>query len=149
MRIAIDRRRPLHEGAEGGHNRWSPELEPVARVADGAEITLELRDARDGQLTRESTNRDLLEIEPVTHPLTGPVLVGGAEPGDVLEVEILGYETDDFAWTAIWPGSGVLGDLFDEPYLATWELREGVARSAALPGVAVPGAPFAGVVGVA
>ena len=115
----------------------------------GAELTLELRDARDRQLTRESTHQTLLEIEPVTHPLTGPVHVEGAEPGDVLEVEILGYETDDFAWTAIWPGSGVLGDLFDEPYLVTWELRDGVARSESLPGVAVRGAPFAGVVGVA
>jgi formamidase len=149
MRVRIDRARALHEGAEGGHNRWIPDLEPVARVADGGEVTLELRDARDGQLTRESTHRDLPDIEPVTHPLTGPVHVVGAEPGDVLEVEILGYETDDFAWTAIWPGSGVLGDLFDEPYLVSWELRDGVARSGSLPGVAVKGAPFAGVVGVA
>ncbi|MFN2617784.1 MAG: acetamidase/formamidase family protein [Thermoleophilaceae bacterium] len=149
MRVRIDRARPLHHGAEGGHNRWAPDLEPAVRVADGAELTLELRDARDGQLTSDSSHRDLLEIEDVTHPLTGPVYVEGAEPGDVLEVEILGFETDDFAWTAIWPGSGVLGDLFDEPYLVTWELREGVARSAALPGVAVEGHPFAGVIGVA
>jgi formamidase len=149
VRIAIDRRRPLHEGGEGGHNRWSPDLEPIARVAGGTELTLELRDARDGQLTHESRHRDLLELEHTTHPLTGPVYVEDAEPGDLLEVEILGYETDDFAWTAIWPGSGVLGDLFSEPYLTLWELREGVARSPSLPGVAVTGAPFAGVAGVA
>src|SRR3954451_1513244 len=149
MRIAIDRARPLHEGGGGGHKRWSPDLEPVVRVGDGAELTLELRDARDGQLTRASTHQTLLEIEPVTHPLTGPVYVEGAEPGDVLEVAILGYETEDFAWTAIWPGSGVPGDLLSEPYLVTWELRDGLARSASLPGVSVKGAPFAGVVGVA
>jgi formamidase len=149
MRIAIDRDRPLHKGAGDGHNRWHPDLEPVARVPDGSALTLELRDARDGQLTRESTHATLLEIEHTTHPLSGPVHVQGAEPGDVLQVEILGYETDDFAWTAIWPGSGMLGDLFSDPYLVTWELRDGLARSSALPRVAVQGAPFAGVIGVA
>jgi formamidase len=121
----------------------------VARVRAGAELTFELRDSRDGQLTRASRHRDLLSVEHTTHPLTGPVLVEGAEPGDVLEVEFLSYATDDFGWTGIWPGSGFLGDLFADPYLVRWELAGGVARSDALPGVAVPGAPFAGVVGVA
>src|SRR4051794_36202177 len=149
MRIEVDRGRALHEGGGGGHNRWYPELDPIARCEPGAEVTFELRDSRDGQLGRQSTHADLLAIEPTTHPLTGPLYVAGAEPGDVLEVDFLSYETDDFARTAIWPGSGVLGDLFSDPYLVTWELGDGVARSPALPGVAVPGAPFAGVVGVA
>jgi formamidase len=81
--------------------------------------------------------------------LTGPLEVRAAEPGDVLQVEILGYETDDFGWTAIWPGSGWLGDLFEQPFLAKWELEDGLARSEQLPGVAVPAGPFAGVIGVA
>jgi formamidase len=75
--------------------------------------------------------------------------VRGAEPGDVLVVDVLGYETDGFGWTGIWPGSGWLGDMFLRPFLARWELADGVARSEELPGVAVPGAPFAGVIGVA
>ena len=33
----------------------------------------------------------------------------------MLEIDVLGYETDDFGWTAIWPGSGFLGDLFTDP----------------------------------
>ncbi len=73
----------------------------------------------------------------------------GAEPGDLLELEVLGYETDDFGWTAIWPGSGFLGDLFDRPFLARWELAGGVARSEQLPGVAVPACVHAGTIGVA
>lgn len=73
----------------------------------------------------------------------------GAEPGDVLEVDVLGYETDDFGWTGVWPGSGFIGDLFPKPFLARWELHEGFARSEQLPGVAVPAGVFAGVIGVA
>jgi formamidase len=121
----------------------------VASAEPGDEVTFELRDARDGTITRDSRNEDLLDTASLAHPLTGPLEVRGAEPGDVLEIEIVGYETDDFGWTAIWPGSGFLGDLFDRPFLAKWELADGVARSAELPGVAVPVGVFAGVIGVA
>jgi formamidase len=149
LRIEIDRSRPLHEGAPGGHNRWHPDIPPVASVDPGAEVIFELRDSRDRTLTAESTHDDLLATPSLAHPLTGPLEVRGAEPGDVLEVEILGYETDDFGWTAIWPGSGFLGDLFERPFLARWELDGEHARSAELPGVAVPAGAFAGVIGVA
>jgi formamidase len=83
------------------------------------------------------------------HPLTGPVYVRGAEPGDLLEVELVAYEPDDFGTTAVVPGFGFLADLFPEPYLVKWEIAGGAARSAELPGVAVTEETFAGVVGVA
>ncbi len=121
----------------------------MARSGPGEELVLELRDSRDRRLTRDSRHEDLLSLPKTIHPLTGPVWVEGAEPGDVLEVEFLAYECDDFGWTGIWPGSGMLGDLFPDPYLLGWELDGRVARSEALPGVAVRGDPFAGVVGVA
>jgi formamidase len=121
----------------------------VASVDPGAEVTFEIRDSRDRTITRESQPEDLLATPSLAHPLTGPLEVRGAKPGDVLEVEILGYETDDFGWTAIWPGSGWLGDLFERPFLARWELDGERARSEQLPGVAVSAGPFAGVIGVA
>ena len=63
---------------------------------------------------------------------------------------MLGYETDDFGWTAIWPGSGFLGDLFERPVPGALGARRAArARSEDLPGVAVPAGVFAGVVGVA
>ena len=149
LRIEIDRSRPLHEGAERGHNRWHPGLAPVASLDPGDEVTLELRDSRDRLIGRDSNHDDLLGVPAIAHPLTGPVEVRGAEPGDLLELEVLGYTTDDFGWTAIWPGSGFLGDLFDRPFLARWELAGGVARSDQLPGVAVPACEHAGTIGVA
>jgi formamidase len=148
-RIAIDRSTPVHKGAANGHNRWHPDIAPVAAVEPGDTVTFELRDSRDRIITRTSTHEDLLATPSLAHPLTGPLEVAGAEPGDVLEVEIVGYETDDFGWTAIWPGSGWLGDLFERPFLAKWELDGRHARSDELPGVAVPAGAFAGVIGVA
>ncbi len=72
-----------------------------------------------------------------------------AEPGDVLEVEIVDIEVSDFGFATISPGWGVLGELFSEPYLTLWEISAGRARSEQLPGVAVPPNPFPGIVGVA
>ncbi len=79
-------------GPERYHNRWHPALEPVASVAPGEEVTFETRDGLDGQLTRASTHADVARLDLGRgHPLTGPVYVEGAEPGDVLEVELLAY----------------------------------------------------------
>ena len=112
-------------------------------------MTFELRDSRDGLIGPRSSHEDLLDVPAIAHPLTGPLGVRGAEPGDVLELEVLGYETDAFGWTAIWPGSGFLGDLFDAPFLARWELVGEVARSQQLPGCAVAACVHAGTIGIA
>jgi formamidase len=132
------------------HNRWHPDLEPISEVAPGQEIRLETEDGLDGQLTRESSHADAGDLDlGLGHPLTGPVYVTGAKPGDLLEVELLAYETADFGTTAVIPGFGYLADLFPDPYLVKWEIAGGLARSAGLPGVAVPEDAFAGVIGVA
>jgi formamidase len=136
--------------AERAHNRWHPDLEPVAAVRPGESLTLETRDGIDGQLTRASVHADAGRLDRgLPHPLTGPIRVEGAEPGDLLEIEFLAYETDDFGVTAIIPGFGFLADLFPDPFVVKWELRNGFARSDELPGIAVPAEVFAGVVGVA
>jgi formamidase len=132
------------------HNRWYPDLEPIAEIAPGEEIRLETEDGLDGQLTRDSSHADAGDLDlGLGHPLTGPVYVAGAKPGDLLEVELLAYETADFGTTAVIPGFGYLADLFPDPYLVKWEIADGLARSAELAGVAVPDDAFAGVIGVA
>jgi formamidase len=132
------------------HNRWHPELDSFAEVAPGELLRLVTEDGLAGLLTRESVHADAGQMDlGVAHPLAGPVFVRGAEPGDLLEVELVSYETADFGVTAVIPGFGFLADVFTEPYVVKWEIADGVARSDELPGVAVPGDPFAGVVGVA
>ncbi|MBN2732853.1 MAG: acetamidase/formamidase family protein, partial [Balneolaceae bacterium] len=69
------------------HNRWSSTIEPVLRVQSGAVIEVATEEASDRQLDVNSTVEDLknLSFDPI-HPLTGPVYVENAEPGDVLKV---------------------------------------------------------------
>ena len=132
------------------HNRWHPDLDPIAEVAPGETLTLETEEGLAGQLKPESTHADAGRLNlGLGHPLTGPVYVSGAEPGDLLEIELVSYESADFGTTAVIPGFGFLADLFPEPYLVKWDIEGGRARSAELPGVAVPEEIFAGVVGVA
>ena len=132
------------------HNRWHPEIAPSITVEPGADLTLHAEDGIAGQLTRTSTHTDCLTIDlGLAHPLAGPVEVVGAQPGDVLEIEFLEYESADFGVTAVIPGFGFLADSFPEPFLVKWEIEDGIARSAELPRVAVPAEMFAGVVGVA
>src|SRR5438132_13545932 len=86
--ISIDRAKPLAEEPHLGHNRYHPDIAPVAEVGEGEEIALETRDSLDGQIKQGMSDAELASIEAgVVHPLTGPVLVKGAMPGDVLEIE--------------------------------------------------------------
>jgi formamidase len=150
VRIPVDASRPLAEEPGSGHNRWHPDLEPIATLRPGEEITLETRDGLDVALVPESTVEDVLRIDlGVPHPLTGPVFVEGAEPGDLLEVELLDFESAGFGVTCVVPGFGFLADLFTEPFLVKWAIAGGFARSDDLPGVAIPEALFPGVIGVA
>lgn len=136
--------------AEGAHNRWHPDLPPVATARPGDVLTLETHDGLDGQLTRASTHADCDAPDlGGAHPLTGPVFVEGAAPGDMLEVELVGFETPDFGVNCVIPGFGFLSDVFTDGFLVPWELDGAHARSPELPGVAVPACVHAGVIGVA
>ena len=143
-------RRSLADTPDTGHNRWHPDLPPALEVEPGDEIVVDCRDGIDGQITPATVDADLAGLDfNRGHPLSGPIAVRGAEPGDVLKVEILAVETDTFGSTGIFPGFGLLGDLFEEHYLVTWGLHDGVATSGRLEGVRIPADPFIGVIGVA
>jgi formamidase len=148
--IRIDRTKPLAEEPHVGHNRYHPDIEPVAEVAEGEEIALETRDALDGQITPGMVDADLAAVNPgVVHPLTGPLFVKGAEPGDILEIEFTDIIAQPTAFSCIVPGLGFLRDVMTDPFLVHWQIKDGWATSAQLPGVRIPGAPFMGVSAVA
>ncbi|MFQ5427097.1 MAG: acetamidase/formamidase family protein, partial [Gaiellales bacterium] len=150
MRISLDAGKRLAEEPGTGHNRWHPDIPPIARIGQSEELTLETRDGIDGQLTAASSHADAANLNlGLGHPMTGPVYVEGAVPGDVLEVELVAFEAASFGVAAIIPGFGFLADLFPEPFVARFELRDGFASSEELPGVALPADIFPGVVGVA
>ncbi|HVH64416.1 MAG TPA: acetamidase/formamidase family protein [Candidatus Acidoferrum sp.] len=148
--VRIDGAKPLKAEPNTGHNRWHPDIPPILRVEPGDEVVLETRDAVDGQLTQDSTSADAGNVNlNVVHPLTGPVYIEGAEPGDLLEVKILEIEPAAFGFTCQIPGFGFLRDSFTEPYLVRWRIADGFAESEDLPRIRIKGAPFPGTIGLA
>lgn len=145
--IEIDRSKSLIEQPHTGHNRWHLDIEPLLEVEPGEEVVLQTRDASDGQTL--ATGGAVRSGSGRVHPLTGPVYVAGAEPGDLLEVEYLEIEPEPQGWTRSGPGLGFLPDLLSEPFLAVWDLKEGWATSQQMPGVRIPSACFMGTAGVA
>jgi formamidase len=152
--IEIDPSRPLVEEQRNGHNRWHEAIEPAVEVEPGDLVVYETRDAFDIQLDSHSTAEDVgkAKLGPV-HPLTGPVFVKGAEPGDLLEAELVAIEADpwdQWGYTVEVPGFGFLRDEFPEPYIVHWRLQgNDYAESEQLPGVRIRCNPFPGTFGLA
>jgi formamidase len=148
--VTIDRGKRLRDEPHTGHNRWHPDVPPVLEVAPGEEVVLETRDAADGQIT-PGAGVGVLERrdKKVSHPLTGPVFVQGAHPGDLLEVEYLDIAPQPHGWTSFRPGAGFLRDLFPAPFLVHWQMRDGWATSPDIPGVRIPDGSFMGTAGLA
>jgi len=148
--IEIDRSKRLKDEPSKGHNRWHPDVIPVLEVDPAEEVVLETRDASDCQIQPGMTVDDLGNMaSKVAHPLTGPIYVKGAEPGDLLEIEYLDVIPQANGWTRNRPGSGFLRDLFQEPFLAHWDIKDGWATSPQIPGVRIINGSFMGTAGIA
>jgi acetamidase/formamidase len=133
------------------HCGWDNSLEPVLRTEPGKSILFECRDAGDGQITGLSTDADILSLDPArANPVTGPIYVEGAEPGDALQVTIGDFHPSGFGWTAIIPEFGLLADQFREPRLHLWNYEADQSAPGAFSSHGrVPLLPFAGTIGVA
>jgi len=148
--VEIDRSKTLAEQPHTGHNRWHPDIPAIVEADPGEEVVLQTRDALDGQFHAKTTEADFAHLNPgPIHPLTGPVLIKGAKPGDLLEIEFLDIKPERFAFTCIVPGLGFLSDIFNTPFIVKWKLEDNYATSEQLPGIRIPGSSFMGVSGVA
>src|SRR5919202_2910504 len=152
--VSIDPSKPLSQEPGTGHNRWHEAIEPVLEVDQGDLVVFETRDAFDGQLNGQSTEGDVEQLNlNVVHPLTGPVYVKGAEPGDLLEVKLMDIEADpweQWGYTIEVPGFGFLRDEFPDPFIVHWRLfGDEDAESDQLPGVRIRCNPHPGTLGLA
>jgi acetamidase/formamidase len=130
------------------HGVWDNAITPAIRVAPGDTITVEMQNASGGQLERTSdagalTTLDMARINPVT----GPIYVEGAQPGDTLVVEILDLAVDSWGWTANIPGFGLLADRFTEPHLRISSIANGTIEL--FGGLRLPSVPMIGTIGTA
>jgi acetamidase/formamidase len=129
------------------HAFWDNTYPPRIHIAPGDTVVFETLEASAGQITPQSSHDAVahLDFGPI-HPLTGPVYVEGAEPGDALEVEILSLKNKGWGWNAVIPGFGLLGNDFQTPYLHHYKLSAKWCEFRR--DIRIPYEPFCGVMGV-
>src|SRR4051794_31538564 len=99
--IRIDQSIPLAKEPRTGHNRWHPDIPPLVICRPGDEVGMDTRDAFDLQFHPHATAADVANVDlNLVHPLTGPVYIEGAAPGDLLVVQILEVTPRPYAFTA-------------------------------------------------
>jgi acetamidase/formamidase len=133
------------------HFGWNRDFPPALTCTAGQTIHFECTDSSAGQLGRDSTVESVRNLDfSRVNPVTGPVFVEGAEPGDALKVTLRKFVPSGVGWTANIPGFGLLADQFPEPALHVWTYdASSMAPALHGPGGRVPLKPFAGTIGVA
>lgn len=133
------------------HHGWDRSIPPAETVAPGSRVHFRCLDSSGGQFTRDSTSADVPGLDfDLINPVTGPVFVDGAEPGDVLKITLEAFHPSGFGWTANIPGFGLLADQFPDPHLKIWDYDPGTLAPSLFSDIArVPLKPFAGTIGLA
>lgn len=131
------------------HFGWNRDFAPALVAKAGSTIHFECQDSSGGQLDATSTVDSVKALDfSKINPVSGPVFVEGAEPGDALKVTIRKFIPSGIGWTANIPGFGLLADQFTEPALHIWKYDPAsLAPSLYGPGGKVPLKPFAGTIG--
>ncbi|HSK23706.1 MAG TPA: acetamidase/formamidase family protein [Egicoccus sp.] len=132
-----------------GHHGWDRSLPARIALDPGDTVELVLADCFGGQLGHDATGADVARLDlDLANPLTGPVAVRGAMPGDALRIEILDIVPGPVGWTTLIPGFGLLADHFPDPHAVLSRIEnghvdvgDGLAR--------LPARPFLGTIGVA
>ncbi len=142
---------PLAQQKELGHNRFHPDIPPLFECDPGDEVILETPGYDDYQLRDQDDDSDLNFDLTRTHPLAGPIRIRGAEPGDLLVVELLDIQPlSGIGYSNILPGmGGPLKDWFPNGFKTVWDLHGIYATSRQVPGVRIPAISHPGILAVA
>jgi acetamidase/formamidase len=144
-----------------GH--YDARVKPALRVASGDRVRVETMVARgverlelagvtDAEIpaSLRAVERGVTDRGPGPHPMTGPIFVEGAEPGDSLEVRLVAIDfLHPFGVAAFSPGGGVLPSDFPYAQLRVLRWQTGAKSVEFGPGVRLPLTPFFGSIGVA
>jgi acetamidase/formamidase len=138
----------FHLSREVAHHTWDNSEPATLTIEPGEEVNLELRDGSNGQITPATTAADLAQLQQgLMDPLTGPIWVNGARPGDALSIEIHDIQLGAWGWSGILPGFGLLADQFPDSYIRGWDTTGDSVEIA--PGHSFALKPMLGVIGVA
>ncbi len=152
----VDLNKSMAEQEVPGHNRWHPDIPPVTTITPGAVFRVECKDWTDGQIKNSDNANDVRDVDlTIPHVLSGPFAIRGAEPGDVLVVDILNLgplPQAEWGYTGIFArnnGGGFLTDHFPEAYKAVWDIQGIYASSRHVPDVRFAGISHPGLIGCA
>ncbi|KAI0314332.1 Acetamidase Formamidase [Amylostereum chailletii] len=141
----------------GLHNRWHPDIPPIATVKPGEVFKVECVDWTGAQIGNNDCADDIKDVDLTKiHNLSGPVAVEGAEPGDCLVVDILDvtpFEKMPWGYTGIFElenGGGLFAREFNSRAAkAIWDFKGVYATSRHIPGVRFAGVSHPGLIGTA
>lgn len=160
----LDSSKKFEDQEKIGHNRWHPEIPPVATVRPGDVFRVHCREWFDGAIVNDDSAEDILNAPLLTvHKLSGPFAVEGAQPGDLLIVDILDVgpipQEDSgplagqgWGYTGIFAtnnGGGFLTEQFPDAYKAIWDFTGQIASSRHVPEVSFTGLIHPGLMGTA
>ena len=98
------------------HSVWDRSLPPRLSIEPGDEVEYECVDSSGAQVYPGMSVAAFLRIDRTrVHALTGPLWIEGAEPGDVLQVDVLATRHSGWGWSSIIDGLGFLKDRFHGP----------------------------------
>ena len=141
-----------------GHNRWHPDIPAAAATDPGTDFRIECLDWTDGQINNDDSANDVRDVDLTRiHVLSGPIEINGAEPGDLLVVDILGMGPpsgpgEQWGYTGIFSkqnGGGFLTDHYPDAHKAIWDLQGPFATSRHVPDVKFVGIQHPGLIGCA
>lgn len=154
--ISVDLTKMPHEQPVPLHNRWHPDIPAVKTVEPGAEFRIECIDWTGGQIKNNDNSDDVRDIDlNKVHYLSGPIAIKGAQPGDLLVVDILdigALPESPWGFTGIFAkknGGGFLTDYYPDAAKAIWDLHGIYATSRHIPRVKIAGIIHPGTIGTA
>lgn len=112
--------------ADNQHFLFDSSLPPVATVQAGDEVEFETLDACCGEVRSVADLMWRRESGRPSNPLTGPVWVDGAEPGDTLTVEILQIDLAEDGFQLIGPQRAIVRDEIPEWTCYVFKVVDGI-----------------------
>ncbi|MGH1472561.1 MAG: formamidase [Cellvibrionaceae bacterium] len=151
--IKIDLKKSAYEH-DNIHNRWHPDIPMVSTVKPGDDFIIECMDWTGGQIKDNDDASDVRDVDlSQVHFLSGPVGVEGAEPGDLLVVDILDigtFKESEWGFNGFFSkqnGGGFLTEHFPEAQKTIWDFNGMFTKSRHVPGVEFAGLIHPGLIG--
>lgn len=152
--IKVDINKSPEEQSDVLHNRWHPDIPMVAMVKPGDEFRVECIDWTGGQIENNDSANDIRDVDLTkVHYLSGPIGVEGAEPGDLMVVEILDIGTlaeSEWGFTGLFAkqnGGGFLDEHYPDARKACWDFHGIYTTSRHIPNVRFAGIMHPGLIG--